>query len=253
MAVKTGGQSPPAPQSVSRETTTCISEPLTIHLPIQKSRKITSRISSTSTRPVSRPSSVAAAAILPRRALPRPDFPLAQRRSSAATVSLQRRAMARPCRHRRFGRRRRNRWQKLGAPSTRPIEPIAGSPPKSQTIFDTFVLELRFTDLSTAYPQPRSVLLLPSNHLIFLSFFRIVCGFSRGRPSITHSTRSAAARALAARRTPSCSTGSLLVADAGGIEQRHRITARDRDAPRSRRAWCPDKATRSPPRAGPAD
>ena len=57
--------------AVSRETCADLSRPasahgishsrtLTIHLPIQKSRKITSRISSTSTRPVSRASVVAA-------------------------------------------------------------------------------------------------------------------------------------------------------------------------------------------------
>ncbi len=78
-----------------------------IYLPMQKSRKMTSKISSTSTRPVSRPSTVAAARSSSAISSSRPPVfaPSAKARSSAATVS----SSARRCRARvtmpDFGRR----------------------------------------------------------------------------------------------------------------------------------------------------
>ena len=70
--------------AVSRET--CSADSLTNYLPMQKSRKITSRMSSTSTRPVSRPRLVAAERNSSAMSSSLPAAPCAKARSSAETV-----------------------------------------------------------------------------------------------------------------------------------------------------------------------
>ena len=71
--------------------------------------------------------------------------------------------------------------------------------------------------------------------------------------SSTHSTRSAPAAC-----SPRAAHALLLdrvvgLADAGGVEQRHRIAAEIEMHLDARRAWSRETATRSPPRAAPAD
>ena len=169
-------------------------------LPIQNSRKITSRISSTSTRRAAAQAMSRRSQFLRGQLLALPDIAMLRRSESlqsAAAISA-----AAPGRSGRPPRRRNNSAQTPPAPRSIPESRRPGWP-KSRNRSGPALLAaapcLRLgairveIDLVAHHPYRRGV---------------VRAAILRRCASISHSTRSASAARARARRTPSCSTGS---------------------------------------------